>query len=226
MPYSQKHNVLFIHIPKCAGKSFEVALGIVSKEEAIKYKWRSFFNRAGKFILNKTRDRKAFHRIWGIWDMTLTLQHLTYTEIELLDILDQKTLNNSIKVAIVRNPFDRAVSSYKHMGKEYGSFKDFIEIYYAEQAINHNDLAHKRPQIDFIRSKDGGIAVDNIIRYESLEKDYSAFLAKHNISTGTIPHIGKQKKDGDYKKYYSSETKEKVGQIFYSDLEHLNYSFD
>lgn len=225
MPYSEKHNVLFIHIPKCAGKSFEVALEIVTNEEVQKYKWRNFLNRASKYLLTKTRDKKAISRMWGVWDISLTLQHLTFAEIELLNLLDQKVLFDSIKVAIVRNPFDRAVSSYKDMGKNYKNFTEFLDKYYTSPPINHGDLAHKRTQIDFIRSKNGSIAIDNIIRYEFLERDYNLFLQRNKIKLGNIPHIGKQNRDSDYKKYYSSKDQKKIKKLFKDDLEYFGYSF-
>ena len=155
MPYSKLNNILFIHIPKCAGKSFEVALNLTTKEEAFKYTWRSFLNKVSKYFLILTRDKKSKLRLWGVLDISLTSQHLTYAEIELLDLLDRTILDESIKVAIVRNPYDRAVSSYNHMNQnhKYKNFLDFAKNYYLETSKRHNDLAHKRSQIDFLRTK-------------------------------------------------------------------------
>ncbi|AUS05843.1 sulfotransferase family 2 domain-containing protein [Pseudotamlana carrageenivorans] len=223
MPYSKKHNTLFIHIPKCAGKSFEVALGITSKREVNKYKWRSNINRFGKLILKKTLDKKALPRLWGVHDITLAMQHLTYAEIELLNLIDTETLNNSIKVAIVRNPYDRAVSSYHHMGQGYNSFLDFLQNYYAAPSRDHNALAHKRPQIDFLRDKEGNIVVENLIRFENLQEDFKTFKKNYNIKTAEIPHIGQQRKESSYINFYNSETKKLVEEIFNSDFKLLGY---
>jgi hypothetical protein len=225
MPYSQKNNILFIHIPKCAGKSFEVALGIATNQEVNKYKWRSNFNRAGKLLLNLTRDENAMPRLWGIEDISLALQHLTYVEIEILNLLSFEILKNAIKVAIVRNPYDRAVSSFKHMAKEGQSFKQFLLEYYNQPNRNHNDLAHKRPQIDFLRDKSGKIAVNNIIHFETLYDDFEKFVTKYNIDTAKLPHIGKQNRISTYKEYYCEETKSLVEKMFKEDIEHLGYNF-
>lgn len=226
MPYSRKHNVLFIHIPKCAGKSFEVALGIANEKEVTRYKWRSNSNRLAKFLLGKTKDKKALSRLWGTHDLSLALQHVTYAEIELLNLLPNDTLKNSIKVAIVRNPYDRAVSSYHHMGKAYSSFPEFLKSYYDSKNRDHNALAHKRPQIDFLRDKKGNLVVDNIIRFESLNNEFEFFKSKHGIVSGSIPHIGKQRENMAYKKYYCQESKALAEELFLEDFSELGYDIE
>lgn len=225
MPYSNKSNILFIHIPKCAGKSFEVALGISSQKEVEKYTWRTFPNKVSKYFLKLTSDHKAFPRLWGVGDVSLTLQHLTYAEIELLQLIDKKIIDSSIKVAIVRNPFDRCVSSYKHMGGENQSFKDFLMTYYSSPNRNHNDLAHKRPQIDYLRDKSGKIVIDNIIYFENLNNEFLQFKNKYNIKALDLPHIGKQKRKLSYQKYYCDESKEIVETLFKEDIDQFNYTF-
>jgi len=225
MPFSKEKNILFIHIPKCAGKSFEVALGIATIEEVTKYKWRSFFNKASKYFLNLTKDRKSMERVWGVCDISLTLQHLTYSEIELLNILSKSELDNAIKVAIVRNPYDRAVSSYKHMGSSFSDFEDFLNNYYKSKNRNHNDLAHKRQQVDFLRDKKGNVVIDNIIRFESLESEMEDFLINNGVQIKSVPHIGKQHRNEDYRSYYNPNTRKIVEELFNDDITHLNYFF-
>jgi hypothetical protein len=215
--------VIFIHIPKCAGKSFEVAMGIASDKEVKRYKWRSNINRLGKLILKKSGDKKALPRLWGVHDMTFALQHLTYTEIELLNLLDSEVLKNAINVAIVRNPYDRAVSSFLHMGGDYSSFLDFLQNYYTSSNRDHNALAHKRPQVDFLRNKKGEIVVDNIIKLESLNEDYDQFKLKYGIIANDMPHIGKQRKEKSFLDYYDEQTKKIVSELFYVDFLELGY---
>ena len=225
MPYSKKHNTLFIHIPKTGGKSFEVAMGIASEKEVIKYKWRSFFNRASKFGLNLTRDHKSLERLWGVHDISLALQHLTYAEIELLNLLQENILKNSIKVTIVRNPFDRVVSSFKHSGSSYINFLDFIEKYYYGDNKNHGILSHKRPQIDFIRDKKGTIVVDNLIRFENIGEDFKFFTKQFKIKSNSLGHIGKSKNNVSYKTYYCEKSYEIVLKLFKEDINYFGYKF-
>lgn len=225
MPYSEKHNLLFIHIPKCAGKSFEVATGIITEQEVKKYKWRSTANRAGKYVLKKTLDVKAKPRLWGVYDMTIALQHLTYAEIELLNLLDKKFLDSAIKVAIIRNPYDRAVSSYHHMGKDFPSFLNFLQNYFLAKNRDHNALAHKRSQIDYLRNIKGKIVVDNILKFENLNKDFEKFKLKYGFNFCDMPHFGRQKRDKTYKKYYCNKSKELVESIFEEDIKAFEYEF-
>ncbi|MBU2927583.1 sulfotransferase family 2 domain-containing protein [Winogradskyella psychrotolerans] len=225
MPYSKKLNTLFVHIPKCAGKSFEVAVGMISKSESQKYKWRSFFNRASKYMLTQTRDKNSLSRLWGTFDISIALQHLTYTEIELLGLLGQNTMENAIKVAIVRNSYDRAVSSYLHMGGDL-SFKDFVKTYYTTEGRDHNDLAHKRTQLDYLRNKKGEIVVDNILRFENLNEDFKRFKDKYNLKVDEMPHIGKQRDKKKYQEFYCDESFAIVSEVFKEDIEYFNFKMD
>ncbi len=225
MPYSEKNNLLFIHIPKCAGKSFEVAMGIATEQEVKKYKWRSTVNLLGKAILKVTRDKKAMPRLWGMGDISLTLQHVTYTEIELLNLLPQTKLDSAIKVAVVRNPYDRAVSTYKHMGEGYADFKDFVSNYYNSPSKRHNELAFKRTQLDYLRDSKGRVVVDNIIRLENFQADFDAFTAQHGLSHKPLQHIGKQKGKSSYRDYFCTETKRMVENLFGEDIQYFNYNF-
>ena len=175
-------------------------------------------------MLTKTKDVKAKDRLWGTFDISLALQHATFCELELLGLIHKEKLDNSIKVAIVRNSFDRAVSSYLHMGKGE-TFLEFVKTYFYSENRDHNDLAHKRTQLDFIRNKKGDIILDYIIRFEYLEKDYEAFKLKYKIDAAKMPHIGKQRIKKNYKEYYCEESLKVVSDIFKEDIEYFNFTF-
>lgn len=225
MPYLNNKNLLFIHIPKCAGKSFEVATGIISESESKHYKWRSFINRFSKFMLILTRDKKSLPRLWGTYDTTLALQHLTFNEIQMLSLLDKHKLNNSIKVAIVRNTYDRVVSSFHHMRLNNETFENFVERYYSSDNLDHNDLAHKRTQLSYLTDFKGNIVVDNIIRFEFLKSDFNNFINKYKIESNYLPHLGKQRNNVSYKEFYNEKTLNLVNKIFKDDIEYFKFKF-
>jgi hypothetical protein len=130
------------------------------------------------------------------------------------------------KFCVVRNPYDRAVSSFNHIYKnKYNTFLDFVKNFYYEPHIRHNDLAHKRAQIDFLRDKKGNLVVDNIIKFENLNSDFDLFKLKYNIECKDIPHIGKQTRTKKYNEIYCNESKRLISEYFKEDIEIFNYKF-
>ena len=225
MAYCPNQNILFIHIPKCAGKSFEVASGVITKQESIKYNWRNNLNRLSKFLLSRTADKKALQRLWGTYDISLSLQHVTYAEIELLGLLDTFKLKKAIKVAIIRNPYDRAVSLYHHHKEKSETFLEFLNRFFTPDSKNHNFLAHKRNQLDFIRDKKGNIILDFVIRFENLNQDFKDFSEYYELNLSELPHIGKNKGRKTYQEYYCKVSKEIVANLFSDDISYFDYTF-
>lgn len=228
MPFSIKHNLLFIHIPKCAGRSINITIGTTSQKEQESYKWRSFLNRAAKFILYISRDKKSMPRLWGIHDMSFNLSHLTYQEIQLLNLMSTKKLEDIVKFTVVRNPYDRVVSSYKYL-KQTGrinskTLKEFIEDYYVSDDLNHNDRAHKRMQLDYLKDVNGNIVINEILRFENLAEDFNAFIRKYKIDTTPLSHFGKSNRK-NYRNYYDAETQIIVSDFFREDINYFGYTF-
>jgi len=91
MPFSLNHNCFFCHIPRTAGSSINIALGI--------YPWE-------KFIFNNQTQH-----------MTIP-QLINRKIIGPEGKLDLKTLENMFKFTIVRNPWDRLVSGYVCLKKK------------------------------------------------------------------------------------------------------------
>lgn len=226
MPYSKQNELLFIHIPKNAGKSMEVALGLTTPSESQHYAWRNPLNRLAKALQKATRDSKAKPRLWGIDDATIALQHLTYTEIELLEYLSKSELKKSTKVAVVRNPWDRVISSYRHMGKAYEDLASFIQHWYDEPSKSHNELAHKRSQMDFIVDKRGKVVIDHLLRFENLGQDFSQLVEALGLNAQKLGHIGNQNpQKTPYHEHYNPQTKQMVAERFAEEIEYFQYHY-
>ena len=76
MPLSHENEVLFIHIPKNGGKSFEIFLDIHHQYNGSPNN-RSFLNKVSKFLLNITSNKNAKHQLMGVLDKSFAAQHLT-----------------------------------------------------------------------------------------------------------------------------------------------------
>ena len=226
MAYLSEKKLLFIHIPKNAGKSVEQALGVVSEKIIIRPKTRSPLNLTAKFFLNKTQNHSTRSRLFGSYDYVLCAQHLTLQEIILLNLIPSAKLRRCIKFAVIRNPFTRAVSTFRHFtkGSCVGDFISFWKEFPHYHGVEHNRVAHMRGQVDYLRDCSGRLAVENLIRFEDLNCDYSMFCKKYGLVNHKLPHIGVIR-DFDYRSFYNSEAKGIVSHLFAEDLDTFKYSF-
>ena len=114
MPFSLQHKCLFIHIPRNGGVSFRVALGIAKPTDST---LASELN--GDFDLEPLNENDLL--------MNIPLHHLCMKHIQMLGVLDHSLIAESLKVAFVRNPWDKVLSAYSHYYHRHSlDFEDFI----------------------------------------------------------------------------------------------------
>ena len=114
MPFSLQHKCLFIHIPRNGGVSFRVALGISKPTDST---LASELN--GDFDLEPLNENDLL--------MNIPLHHLCMKHIQMLGVLDHSLIAESLKVAFVRNPWDKVLSAYSHYYQRHSlDFEDFI----------------------------------------------------------------------------------------------------
>jgi len=146
-----------------------------------------------------------------------------------------------LKVAIVRNPWDRFVSCYEYARmpfsywhsnderqSEFGPHSDYEvikELKFTEFArsfaARQVPLSHPcwSPQYRWICDDNFKILVDKVFRYEDISTDKEF----KNIF-GNIEKVNSSNR-GNYKDYYDEETKEIVRETYKKDIEIFNYSF-
>lgn len=228
MPVSRDDSVLFIHIPKNAGKSVEIALGVCTAEEQDSARWRSSLNRAATAFQRMTAERRSFENLWGIVDITLTAQHLTYAEIYLLGLIECNALERMTKLAICRNPYDRAVSTFFHMAGAYEKSSQGFEAFWRdwpeETVPNHNVLAHRRRQWEFCVGLDGENAMDHIIHYEDISSEFENFAVSTLGARMQLPWSGRSREARDYRQFYNERSKKLILNRFERDFDFFHYS--
>jgi hypothetical protein len=101
------------------------------------------------------------------------------------------------------------------------AFREWLD----SEPKDHNHIAHKRTQFDFLSCDGCTIGVGNLIRYENLAEDVSAFCRIQGIEPITLGWSGKNKRDRDYREYFSQETRSLLETRFAEDLDFLNYTF-
>ena len=234
MPYFPDHQALFIHIPKCAGKSIEAAMlppgldGTAGK--------RPLLNRAARMLEKATHSQIPARYLLGTYDVALAAQHLTYAEIELLGLLPREVLDNALKFAVVRHPYGRAISSVMHFRHRFADRyrlserPDRAEV---ERAIaawleieppDHNVRAHRRRQVDYLRGPDGTMRVERILRLESLKEDFASLCADLSLPAAALPWVDRSGSKRDRNELLTARSRQMVREAFAADFDILQYA--
>jgi Sulfotransferase family len=203
---SHLHRCIFIHIPKCAGTSIEDVLWPHERTE--EELWGGFVD--------------DYHNAY----QTGGLQHLTAMLVR--RIVGEDVFSSYYRFAVVRNPWDRAVSQFAFMQRRADlrtyarieaatSFKDYLK------AIRRRTHIQWAPQYTFLHDDDGTLLVDEVLRFEGLEEEIRAVFNRLGVSSA-LPHrnAGERAPAADY---YDDETRELVAEMYARDVEAFGYAF-
>lgn len=198
MPYFKEANLLFIHIPKTGGTTFEKymltksSIALHSKLEENK--------------LSETNLQKV------------SLQHQSYNTLyKYRDILEIDFNDNLIKLAFIRNPYDRIISDifwlkFNDENASQEEICDTIREYY----FNRDDIDnHNKAQYLFVTDEKGCLIPDiTILKMENLTND--------------LRKIGFTDYDGpihtsSYMKYLNKESIEIINMVYKNDFELFGY---
>lgn len=190
MPIDFSRKLIFVHIPKNAGRSIEFALGLDYKE-LMEPRKRSILSKLAIYYLRRN-GRKNLERMWGTYDYTFALQHTTWREISDISRTNGFDLNPEWRsFAIIRDPRTRLWSSYKHFRFEGEGLVDFLSRFSSISFIqDHNKLAHRRRQVDYLK----GASNIWLLRFEHLENDFITLKTRLGLLSSDLPILGENKR--------------------------------
>ena len=207
MPISHEYKAIFVHIPKTAGESIENKLGCYGERE------------------------DPMSNLWGVQGR-IVLQHLTASQIK-QGYVSNNVLQSYFKFAIVRNPWDKAISEY-HWYLRYGrhiSFKDWVRSLPKKLEMPDNvhilGIGHDLPQYEFIYDADGKLLIDYIGRFENLQNDFNHICNVLGIKDSSLPKLTSTSSQNrrHYKDYYDNETIDLIAKIYQKDIELFSYQY-
>ena len=243
---SHHHKTIFVHVPKCAGQSVEMAylgdLGLTWETRAP--------------LLLRFNDRSELG--------PPRLAHLLAKDYVKFHYVSNELFERYFKFAIVRNPWSRAVSLYKHLDFNM-PFKSFATDWLAGEFA----LAEKskifwfiRPQRDFLTDQ-GKTIVDDILRFEDLASEFGRIRRVTGLKS-QLPHVNKgyeishrrnvqnavlrsggnsgllrrlsasiksgfqkdrRDRKGDWREFYDDDSKRVVAKLYAADAGLLKYEF-
>ena len=216
MIVSDSKRFIFVHIPKCAGNTVRL--------------WLRPYDTRGDFF-------------WGLYAPFTNPQHavdLAHVTLPMLrQILGEETFNGYFKFAVIRNPYDRAFSSFLEALKFFpayqhqGGFKRFLQEQLAQADFEQlrpggRKLVHFTPQHRYIFDEADQAVVSRICRLDHLEGDLRGVAAELDLSfperlenqaVKVEPTAGVYK----YMQRYDDESIAVVNQVYRRDFELLGF---
>jgi len=168
--YSDKFKTIFVHIPKTGGQSIE---HVFLAEHGLTWKTRA------ALLLRVSEDEEQGPK---------RLAHLFAREYVPYGYVTASDFAASFKFAVVRNPYDRAVSRYRFKHGAKRSFRDYVTALERETLPRHDER-----QSDFVLDDSGKLMVDAILRFENLAEDFAGVSERIFGRAIDLPHENKSK---------------------------------
>lgn len=226
---SDKHECIFVHVPKTGGQSVET---VFLELNGLDWSTR------GELLMRSNPDPARG---------PVRLAHLTAREYVDCEYVGEERFKRYFKFSFVRNPWDRLVSAYRYLGLDgRQEFRAFVSDSLA--AIHdHSEIARvMTPQIDFLTDPAGNIVVDFVGRFETLGDDFGVVSRTLDLGEIALPHrnaesltsssrlrrwLGARRRSDKaerrpYQHYYDDELRERVAEFYSADIDRLGYSFD
>jgi len=199
MPYYEKINVLFLHVPKTGGTSVEIYLKTKSPQ--------TLYNSR----LNTVLPEAQYHN--------KSLQHQTYLTIYKYRELLKVPFDPSMQIiTVVRNPYNRIISDlfYYNLVKPSDSKEAFCTaikwFLHSDDYDNHNLAQHK-----LLVDNDGNLFPNiTIFHTETLTKDMHDY--------GYTDYKGKEP-SANYFDYLNGESLKLINQAYQRDFDLFGYKF-
>jgi hypothetical protein len=212
---SHEHGFVFMKTRKTAGTSVEIALSRVCGDQDVitpvtdddELLRRARGGRGPQHYLEPPNlERKAFN-------------HMPVSMVRTM--LGRQRFESYFSFAIERNPWDAVVSLYhwRYRDAEPGSFRHYVNSDAVETFATKNQRIYRLK---------GEVAVDRVLRYESLADELAAVWKELDLpGEPDLPHAksGTRPRGPSYRSYYDDASRERVATLFALPIQDLGYEF-
>ena len=212
-----EYKIVFIHIPKTAG----VAITHMLLPHIVGYDTTKEIGRLSddlKIRFELRGQQKHKRAKFYVFDGDIT----------------QEQWAAYYKFAIVRNPWDRAVSEFawrhtlptRRPSKSFGQFLLYCKSRIADCDNRNRDIywAHAQPQSSFVTNLGTNrVILDEIFRFENLSRVVDVLSGKVGASL-RLRKLNDSCHRG-YRQYYNNSTREMVRELYAKDIDKFKYTF-
>lgn len=216
MPLSHRFKTIFIHIPKTGSTSIEALLGMHGDRGDI----------GVVPYPDQVADRRHFYG--------RQLQHMTAARLR-AELNDEPVFSSYFKFSVVRNPWDRLVSTCAWSGGKWAmgrmlereEFDAYVRrtraAFGAVRDASHPAPLHPHvlPQVSYMFDDAGRSLVDFIGRTETIEQDWQVIRARLGINADLPTRMKSVHRP--YREYSDAETRDIVADIYARDIEAFGY---
>lgn len=218
MILSLSHSFIFVHVPKTAGSSITMMLSAYGRDYQRSI-WRSI-SRRSPF---KEKPENAHFRIHAPAD-------------SIARKLSRPVYDSFNSFAVVRNPFDHAVSHFEYM-KQYRSkrvaenfakmnFEEYLAERMKKPSLMVPFFARLPDQSYFLASNTGEMLVKTLIKFENLDAEMDAFADKVTLPKLDLQRVNfttSRSKKRPYQSYFNTTTQEMVLKLYDRDFDNFGY---
>lgn len=210
-PYSGLPMV-YVHTPKCAG-SFVV---------------RAFRRRIKRCPTLRWREMRG-HLTWKEYRQRFSKRGIDLSK-------------DYVTFSIVRNPWAWHVSWYTYIRSDPGglrsghkieaelfsrfSFQDYLSWLEDPDARRSRQGYIQRQLQDWLTDADGNVAVDQLLRAETVEQDLEELRDRYNLRISMPGRPVNVSNKQDYRSFYRDADIERIAQRHAADIDRFGYSFE
>ena len=215
MIISRGRAYIFVHIPKTGGTSVALAL----EARAMKDDMMLGDTPKAKKRRRRLKDANTKGRLW---------KHSTLSDID--GLVSVPDISEMFTFALVRNPWDRAVSYYTwlraqkfdHPAVQMArtmSFEAFVADGRTLESFRNTPARH------YMTCADGVERCNSYIRLEAFEQDAGPLVAHLGFSLHISVH-NRSARQADYRRYYNDKTAGLLAQSCAEDIARFGYCFE
>lgn len=151
--------------------------------------------------------------------------------------LGPETYHRFLSFAVVRNPYDHAVSHFEYMkqyrseaiARQFGtlSFKDYLELRLKRRLPWQRLFAFLPDQAYFVTDGQGKLLVSRVLKYESLQEELLSLLRILKLPAGELQMINRTRArqiDRPTASYYGPVEKMLLMNLYRRDFELFGYA--